>query len=212
MTRARTAILFVDGNNFYHGMKKLGLPANELDYEKLSQKLVLGREWLETRYYIGKVRQEGDLTRYQNQRRFLDNLAKFNKVNCFLGRIEPRPVKMAARLSHWLDKLECREDIELPEKAKLELRKIANADNGRQYVEKAVDVMIATDMCSMAYENAYDAAYLLSADGDFTPVMEKVRGLGKKVFVASPVEGYEIAGAADTFIPMKEDFFNGCWM
>ena len=53
------------------------------------------------------------------------------------------------------------------------------------FVEKAVDVMVAIDLVTMAIANAYDAAYLLSADGDYTPAVEAARALGKKIYAAS---------------------------
>ncbi len=62
------AMFFVDGSNFYHGMKKLGLRANGLDYSKVSQKLAEGREWVATRFYIGKLTQKADPTLYDGQR------------------------------------------------------------------------------------------------------------------------------------------------
>ena len=38
------AILFIDGNNRYHGIKKLGVAdLGRLDYRKISTKLVRGR-------------------------------------------------------------------------------------------------------------------------------------------------------------------------
>ena len=57
MSTTERAVIFIDGNNFYHGMKSIQLPTAELDYEKFSQKLVMGRKWVETRYYIGQVQQ-----------------------------------------------------------------------------------------------------------------------------------------------------------
>ena len=71
--------------------------------------------------------------------------------------------------------------------------------------------MIATDMIYMARNDEYDVAYILTADGDFSPVIEKVREAGKKVFVASPVHGNEIGKAADVFIFMERGHFQGCW-
>ena len=35
-------------------------------------------------------------------------------------------------------------------------------------VEKAVDVMLAVDLVTMAERNEFDAAYILSADGDYS--------------------------------------------
>jgi len=48
-------------------------------------------------------------------------------------------------------------------------------------IEKKVDIKIAIDMVSLAYENAYDTAVLVSGDGDFVPVVKKVKKLNKKV-------------------------------
>ena len=52
----RQAALFIDGNNWYHGLKHLGaVDLGRLDYRKLSLKLVGPRRWVGTRYYIGRV-------------------------------------------------------------------------------------------------------------------------------------------------------------
>jgi len=48
-------------------------------------------------------------------------------------------------------------------------------------IEKKVDINIAVDIISLAYENAYDTAVLASGDGDFIPVIKKVKELKKNV-------------------------------
>ena len=50
-------------------------------------------------------------------------------------------------------------------------------------IEKKVDIKIAIDIISLAYENAYDTAVLVSGDGDFVPVVKKVKKLKKNVEV-----------------------------
>jgi len=92
-----------------------------------------------------------------------------------------------------------------------ELTRIASTAEGPIWVEKAVDVMIATDMVSMAYRGLYDVAYLVSADGDFTPAVQEVRDTGRQVFAASSLPGHKLAKTADAFIPMRREFFHGCW-
>lgn len=47
-------------------------------------------------------------------------------------------------------------------------------------IEKKVDVKIAIDLISNAYENNYDIAILISGDGDFLPVIKKLKQLNKK--------------------------------
>ncbi|MFX1418136.1 MAG: NYN domain-containing protein [Promethearchaeota archaeon] len=46
-------------------------------------------------------------------------------------------------------------------------------------IEKKVDINIAIDIISLAYENAYDTAVLVSGDGDFVPVLRRLKKLGK---------------------------------
>ena len=53
------------------------------------------------------------------------------------------------------------------------------------FIEKGVDIMLATDMLSLAYKNAYDSAILVSGDSDFSYTVEEVQSLGKRVENAS---------------------------
>ncbi len=50
-------------------------------------------------------------------------------------------------------------------------------------IEKKIDIQIAIDMVSLAYENAYDTAVLVSGDGDFIPVVKKIKELEKNIEV-----------------------------
>jgi uncharacterized LabA/DUF88 family protein len=45
--------------------------------------------------------------------------------------------------------------------------------------EKGVDVKIATDMVSLAYRDLYDAAILVSGDGDLAPAVQEIRRIGR---------------------------------
>ena len=48
------AILFIDGNNWYHSLKNGGI-SQDLSYKAVSKKLVGPREWVGTRYYVGQL-------------------------------------------------------------------------------------------------------------------------------------------------------------
>ena len=50
-------------------------------------------------------------------------------------------------------------------------------------IEKKVDINIAIDVVALAYEDAYDTAVLVSGDGDFLPVVKKIKELKKIVEV-----------------------------
>ena len=77
-------------------------------------------------------------------------------------------------------------------------------------VEKAVDVMGAVDMVVMAERDEFDAAYLLSADGDFTPAVEAVRLNNKKVYAVSVAVGAQLASVVNSYIRLKPDWFDDC--
>lgn len=79
------------------------------------------------------------------------------------------------------------------------------------FVEKAVDVFLAVDVVSMAVNDAYDAAYLLTADGDYTPAVEAVRKLGKKVYAACCSSGAHLAKTVNSFIHLPPSWFDDCY-
>jgi uncharacterized LabA/DUF88 family protein len=206
------AVVFVDGNNWYHSLKKLGLgDLGRLDYGKVSLKLLGPREWVGTRYYIGRVPQSGDTALYSSQRQFLASLcATDGRISTHLGRLERRPVDdpVAKELRRYLASLQTRIDQEVYQA----LMSIAGSREGSTVlVEKAVDVMLAVDMVVMAERDQYDAAYLLSADGDFTPAVAAVRAHEKKVYTASPAAGAQLASVANSYIRLPRDWFDDCY-
>jgi len=40
------AILFIDGSNFFHAARHIGIATGELDYQKLADKLIMNRQLL----------------------------------------------------------------------------------------------------------------------------------------------------------------------
>jgi uncharacterized LabA/DUF88 family protein len=206
------AFIFIDGNNFYHALKSAGVPdLGLLDYAKISKKLVGPREWIATRYYIGRVPQEGNLKLYSDQRRFLQSLQSSDRrITTHLGRLEFRRVqdKAAAELRRYLASLP-RIDKWLFD----DLMAIArNHSSTSVMIEKAVDVQLAVDMATMAERDLFDAAYLLSADGDFTPAALAVRSTGKKIYAASPAMGARLASVVNAFIPLSSEWFADCYL
>ncbi|MBV9141681.1 MAG: NYN domain-containing protein [Pseudonocardiales bacterium] len=62
--------------------------------------------------------------------------------------------------------------------------------------EKGVDAAIVTDMLSLAWQNAYDIAVLVTSDADFVPVVEKIQERGLKVVNAGwTSKGHELKAA-----------------
>ena len=58
-------------------------------------------------------------------------------------------------------------------------RKTIRPDGHVEYTVKGDDIWLATDMLSLAYENQYDEAIIVSGDADFVPAIRQVRKIGK---------------------------------
>lgn len=210
MTELPRAVLFIDGNNWYHGLKSIGVQSIALDYRKVAEKLLLNKRHLaEIRYYVGKV--SGDLARARQQENFLKGLRQ-QGVRVSLGRIEKREISpgknpITRRLKSILDEHgeHLRQDI------RAELDPLCHQPI-LTYIEKQVDVQIAVDLVSMAQHDQYDVAYLLSADGDFVPAVEEAKRAGKRVFAASAASGRQLGSAVNSFIPLQRDWFYGCYL
>lgn len=75
-----------------------------------------------------------------------------------------------------------------------------------EFVEKEVDIMLATDMLSMAYMNNYDTAILVTGDSDFSYTVEEVQRIGKRVENASfkRTSSYHLRKVCDRFILLDD--------
>lgn len=204
------AFLFIDGNNWYHACKTGGLSdLFALDYAKISQKLVGPREWVETRYYIGALKQHQQ--GFREQRQFNSRIQNQDtRISVHLGRMEERPNenKLATDLLDYV------QSAPLDPAVKVELTRMANAQRSIILLkEKAADVMLAVQMVSLALHDKFDHAYLLSADGDFTPAVQLVRELGKKVYAVSvdPMFSSALKNTCNSFLPLKKGWFSDCY-
>ena len=74
---------------------------------------------------------------------------------------------------------------------------------------KGVDIALTKDMLSHAFLNNYDVAILVAGDGDYVPLVEEVKRLGKVIYVLffetngiSP----ELRVSSDMFFHLQERF------
>lgn len=206
------AVVFIDGNNWYHALRESGVPApGRLSYARISQKLLGPRLWIRTHYYIGALKQNWNRHDYARQRAFLSRLRNDDpRVSVHLGRLEQRTVTnpLAERLLDLLD----RQALSLPNRTARRLRTLALQYTGVTVLkEKAVDIMLARDLLESAMLDTFDSAYLLSSDGDYTPVVQSVRRRGKNVYVASPGYSSALQRASTSFIRLDSQWFVDCY-
>lgn len=81
-------------------------------------------------------------------------------------------------------------------------------------VEKGVDIMLATDLLTFAWNDFYDVAVLVSGDSDFTYALQAVKNMGKHVEVAYFESGVskDLLDVADNRHLLDRSFFRDLWV
>jgi uncharacterized LabA/DUF88 family protein len=181
-------MVFIDGANLYMCVKEGLKIAKQVDIEKLSLKLVSGRP-LERIYYYTTPSPGPDVAAIAASQKFLDRLGWINNLQVRLGRIVGRDYQLACP--------KCKERVVY-----------------RTHIQKGVDTRIAVDMVTMAVDNAYDTAILVSGDSDLAGAVNYIREhTHKKVENACvPGEGWAktLREAADIRIPLTADYVSQC--
>ena len=103
-----------------------------------------------------------------NRKKFLDTLARLQYVWLRPGYLS---------LNGWKIK-------DLPQKIQ-DCSAISQYDLEPNFDQKEVDIRIAVDVCEMVNSGAVDAVLFITADRDFTPLMESARGKGVQVYLCN---------------------------
>lgn len=145
------AVIFIDGNNFYHKLKEaVPLDRSLIDFQYVNfGKRIINRDDLEEmRYYLGAIKRQHSYDREKSEK-------MYNNQQRLLGKLQSQGVAtiMGSLIQH-------------PDKT---------------FHEKGVDVRIAVEMIKLAREDKYDKAYLVSSDTDLVPAVEEVKSFGKAV-------------------------------
>lgn len=188
MAMDEKVVIFIDGSNFYHGLKS-NHGKTKIDFEKLAKKLSHGRRLIRAYYYNTPVNQSEEPTKYKNQQRFFSLLDRVPYLETTLG------------------KLVKRERINTCSKCKHE-------DKVVFHNEKGIDVNIAVDMLITAFKNLYDTAILISGDGDFDKAIKGVKDIGRHVENAYFNRGHskQLMKICDKFIELNADYLKDCWL
>jgi uncharacterized LabA/DUF88 family protein len=183
---------------------------NKLDFKRLCHKLAQDRDIARIDYFVGKL--SAAAPGYGAQRSFAAHMEHAG-INMVWGRVERRPGKgpideQIKGLLTWTQQ-HLKPLLDLPIYNMLR-EKITALHSSDIWVEKAVDVQMAVSMVEGALSDSYDVAYVLSADGDFTPAVKLILEQGKKVFVASFQSGAKLQEVVNTFIRLRADFLDDC--
>jgi uncharacterized LabA/DUF88 family protein len=215
--KSNRAIVFVDANNWYHGLKRAKVrDSGALDYRKICKKLLGSRSWEALRWYVGQIQQDPSSKSqrlYAEQRKFLAQLNKQDRrISLHMGRLEKRTVDNDAGIE--LLKYLATVKQQLPHDMYWALHDIAHRHQTKVFhIEKAVDVMLAVDMVAMAIHDKFDTAYVLSADGDYTHAVKLVKEQGKTVIPVSAMNGHELKKACDgVMVRVDQEWLQNCYL
>jgi len=91
-------------------------------------------------------------------------------------------------------------------------RPLRYSANKQKKWEKGIDILIATDMLIGAYLNGYDTVMLVSGDGDFAPVLDEIKKMGKRVENAFfPKDRADaLVGSCDVFVSPNKEMLKDC--
>lgn len=84
------AIIFIDGNNFYFGLKE-NIGFTKIDFSYFAQKLTAGRQFIRTYYYNVRLDARGNKAKYQAQQRFFDALTYVPYFTVKFGYLQKTP-------------------------------------------------------------------------------------------------------------------------
>ncbi|WP_026499127.1 NYN domain-containing protein [Butyrivibrio sp. WCD2001] len=188
-------MMFVDHMNFDIALqnyyKSIGKQTPKLDYSVLFKKIVmhsgLNVDLIKTYIFIPKpdtfLMNDINLNKYYN---WASKLCNSPYIDVVEGNYVARPVS---------DK------------------KMDITDHDTYYkVEKGTDVNLSLYTLTKAFYNAYDVAFVASADTDYLKVYETIQDLGKLVNVVAIKEQniQRIRGNVDNIVTLDDSFFSGC--
>ena len=151
MKQEQRVSIFIDGNNFYYGLRKIygkNKKLKDFDYKKFLDFLVKENILAETFYYNAQLDKNLNPEKYESQKEFFDSLSKIQNFHVVLCKLLKRKVK---------------------------------GTNKFYYIIKEDDINMAVNMVEGACDNNFDIAIVVSGDGDFVPAVVSVQNKRKEV-------------------------------
>ncbi|MEK6828621.1 MAG: NYN domain-containing protein [Nanoarchaeota archaeon] len=143
--------IFIDGNNFYFGLRKLygkDKSLKHFDFKEFSQFLAEKDKLVDIYYYNALLDKEHNSGKYKSQKEFFEKLKEIPNLHLILCKLLKRNITGTGKF---------------------------------YYIIKEDDIHMAVDMVENAYEDNFDISILVSGDGDFVPAVSSVKKKGKIV-------------------------------
>lgn len=179
----KRVILFIDGSNFYYGLKSIygdSKSLSDFNFKKLGEVLAEESKLEKVFYYNAPLDFKENPKKYSKQQKFFNKVRKTDKVELRLSRLQKRKIKGTNRF---------------------------------YYVVKGDDIHIAAEIVKEAYEDNYDIAILVSGDGDFVPCIKIVQNKGKEAINAyfKQSMSWQLKQTCNKSIRLTKEMLDGCF-
>ena len=149
--KMKRVAVFIDGNNFYFGLRKLYGKNRSLKnfyFEGFAQFLAGKEKVVAIYYYNALLDRENNPQKYESQKDFFEKLKQIPNFHLVLCKL---------------------------------LKRNITGTNKFYYIIKEDDINMAVDMVENACDDNFDIAVLVSGDGDFVPAVRSVKKKNKFV-------------------------------
>jgi uncharacterized LabA/DUF88 family protein len=183
------ASVFIDGNNLYHNVNKLGIKAKDIDFEKLRNLVCehFGVVHKRTFYYNSVPSIADGREAYHSHMRFLVNLGKIPAFE-----VKTRKLQHSSTKEVVAEKKQVLKHLNLCDGCRKIMEAACFDCVGRiKKREKGIDMLIGIDMINLGViKKECGCCVLISGDADFIPTMDLLKQQGISVFTASVPPGY----------------------
>jgi len=143
--------IFIDGNNFYYGLRKIygkNKSLKNFNFEKFCSFLSKGEKIVDIFYYNAELDKNENSEKFESQKEFFDKLRKIKNFHLILCKLLKRNITGTGKF---------------------------------YYIIKEDDINMAVDMVGGACEDKFNIAIVVSGDGDFVPAVKAVQRKNKEV-------------------------------
>jgi uncharacterized LabA/DUF88 family protein len=170
----REAIVFIDGNNFYHNVNALGVSPGRVNFYKLAQLVCkhFNANFKSAFYYNSVPSIANGKELYTKQMGF------FNKVSNYPNfTVIKRKLQTHSNKEKIAEKRRILSHLDLCDKCKDKVEKNCMDCLGSvKKKEKGIDVKIAIDMINLSvFKKECDLCILIAGDADFIPAMDLIK-------------------------------------
>ncbi len=143
--------VFIDGNNFYFGLRKLfgiNKSLKDFNFQSFANFLAGDSKVVGIFYYNAQLDKDFNPKKFKSQKEFFGKLREIPNFHLVLCKL---------------------------------LKRNITGTNKHYYIIKEDDIHMAVDMVDGSADDKFDVAILVSGDGDFVPAVHSVKKRNKRV-------------------------------